>query len=245
VKNLYLKNLDVKINLGDLIGIVGSNASGKTVLLKKIMGRIKNTDIYLDDKNINEYDIDFKKNNIVCVFDDNLYNCSNVYDELKYYLEKLNIFYEERINDFISYFMLNDIIDKDFIDLYTESRVYIKILSLLIINPLIICIDDLLTYLSLENKTKVLNYIKENNITLLNVTSNMEELLMVDKMLVLSKGEKVIFDKIENVLKDEDVFKENGFELPYIYELNSLLKSYQLINEEHVVYKELVNMLWK
>jgi len=48
-----------------------------------------------------------------------------------------------------------------------------------------------------------------------------------------------------NVLKDEDVFKENGFELPYIYELNSLLKSYQLINEEHVVYKELVNMLWK
>jgi len=245
VKNLYLKNLDVKINLGDLIGIVGSNASGKTVLLKKIMGRIKNTDIYLDDKNINEYDIDFKKNNIVCVFDDNLYNCSNVYDELKYYLEKLNIFYEERINDFISYFMLNDIIDKDFIDLDTESRVYIKILSLLIINPLIICIDDLLTYLSLENKTKVLNYIKENNITLLNVTSNMEELLMVDKMLVLSKGEKVIFDKIENVLKDEDVFKENGFELPYIYELNSLLKSYQLINEEHVVYKELVNMLWK
>lgn len=245
MKNLYLKNLDVKINLGDLIGIVGSNASGKTVLLKKIMGRIKNTDIYLDDKNINEYDIDFKKNNIVCVFDDNLYNCSNVYDELKYYLEKLNIFYEERINDFISYFMLNDIIDKDFIDLDTESRVYIKILSLLIINPLIICIDDLLTYLSLENKTKVLNYIKENNITLLNVTSNMEELLMVDKMLVLSKGEKVIFDKIENVLKDEDVFKENGFELPYIYELNSLLKSYQLINEEHVVYKELVNMLWK
>jgi len=195
VKNLYLKNLDVKINLGDLIGIVGSNASGKTVLLKKIMGRIKNTDIYLDDKNINEYDIDFKKNNIVCVFDDNLYNCSNVYDELKYYLEKLNIFYEERINDFISYFMLNDIIDKDFIDLDTESRVYIKILSLLIINPLIICIDDLLTYLSLENKTKVLNYIKENNITLLNVTSNMEELLMVDKMLVLSKGEKVIFGK--------------------------------------------------
>lgn len=248
MQNLKIKNLDITIDSGELVSIIGPTGCGKTTILKMICGKFKNDNIFIDDKSINNYNLDYKRNNIVCVFDDNIYNTDNPLKELRYYLNKININTEEidnRIRDFIDYFVLENIINKKFIELNTESRVYIKILSLLIINPSLICIDDLLTYLDLDKKTKILNYIKEKNITLINVSSDMEELLYMDKILIMNKGKKEIYDKTDIVLSKEDIFKELGLSLPFIYDINNLLKSYELINENHMVIKELVDLLWK
>lgn len=248
MKTIYFKNLELVINSGELIGVIGPNGCGKTILLKMISGRIKNDNIFFDDKSINDYSLDYKKNNIVCVFDDNIYNTNNVKDELKYYLNKINLnkdSIDSKLEDFIDYFNLEYIINENFINLGTENRIYIKILSLLIINPCLFCIDDLLTYLNMDKKIKILNYIKENNITLLNVTSNMEELMLLDKVLVMNKGKKEFFDLVKDILCNEERIKELGLSLPFIYDINSMLKSYDLIKENHIVYKELVNMLWK
>ena len=248
MKSITFKNLYITINSGELVGIIGPNASGKTNFLKMICGRIKNEDINIDEHNINNYSLEYKRNNIVCVFDDNIYNTDNVKDELKYYLEKLNITIDEienRIKDFIEYFNLEDLLDKKFINLSTEDRIYIKILSLLVIVPSLFCIDDLLTYLNRDKKIRILNYIKDKNITLLSVSSNMEEVLLFDKVLILNKGKKVIFDKTINVLENENLFKELGISLPFIYDINNMLKDYELINESHIVYRELVDLLWK
>lgn len=246
MKELHFKNLDIKVKSGELIGVVGPNGSGKTYLLKMLSGRVKNSFIYIDNRLIDEYSFEYKRNNIVCVFNDNIFNTNVVSSELSYNIEKLNISdIDNRVNYFKEYFGLENIFDEEISALSNEDRVYIKILSLLIINPSIFSIDDLLTYLSNDKKTKVLNYIKENNITLINITSNMEELLFVDKILVMNKGKKELFDNTENVLKNEDVFKRLGLSLPFIYDINSMLKSYELIREDHIVYKELVDMLWK
>ena len=248
MKSITFKNLDITINSGELVGIIGPNASGKTNFLKMICGRIKNEDINIDEYNINNYSLEYKRNNIVCVFDDNIYNTDNVKDELKYYLEKLFLNKDEIyniINDFIEYFNLEDLLDKKFINLSTEDRIYIKILSLLAIVPSLFCIDDLLTYLNKDKKIKILNYIKDKNITLLSVSSNMEELLLLDKVLVLNKGKKEVYDKTVNVLENENLFKELGISLPFIYDINNMLKDYELINENHIVYRELVDLLWK
>lgn len=248
MKNITFKNLDITINNSELVGIIGPNASGKTHLLRMISGRIQNDYIVVDGKNINNYSLEYKRNNIVCVFDDNIYNTSNVRNELRYYLEKLSLGVEEinsRINYFIEYFNLEELINLDFINMSTEDRIFIKILSLLIIEPALFCIDDLLTYLSKDKKIKILNYIKDKNITFLNVTNDMEELLLLDKVLILNKGKNVIYDKTISILENEKVFKELGISLPFIYDLNNMLKDYELINENHIVYRELVDLLWK
>jgi len=248
MNTLYLKNVDVNIESGELIGIIGPNGSGKTLLLKIISGRVKNDCIYIDKKRISEFSTDFKKNNIVCVFDDNIYNTRTPIDELKYYLDILNIKEKEiniRIDNFINYFSLEEIIDKDFIELDIQNRIYIKILSLLIICPYVFCIDDLLTFLTKDMKMKIINYIKDNNIILLAITSNMEELILFDKILVMNKGKKELYDDTRNILKREDVFNELGLNLPFIYDINNMLKNYDLIEKDYLVYKELVNLLWK
>ena len=246
MKNIKFKNLDITISSGELVGIIGKIGSGKTVLLKMICGKIKNDYFYIDNKNVNYYSLNYKRNNIVCVFDDNIYKTTNVMDELKYYLKILNCNdIGVRIEEFIDYFSLSDLINLSFDNMEIENRIFIKLLSLLIINPSVYCIDDLFTYLSEDKKIRILNYIKEKNITLLSVISNTEELIYFDKVLVMNKGKKEVFDKTENVLKNEELFNNLELKLPFIYEINNMLKSYELINSVHLNNKDLVNLLWK
>lgn len=247
MRDIQIKSLDININNGELIGIIGSNGCGKTTLLKKIMGREDNKDIYIDDKSINEYEIEYKRNNIVCVFNDNIFQTNKPRLELKYYINliKYKEDNEKIIDEFIEYFKIEEILDKDFEDLSIEDRMYVKILSLLIINPSIFCLDDVLTYLKTEKKLKIINYIKEKDITLFCVTNDMEDLMFFDKLLVLSKGNKVMFDYTLKVLENDKLFKEVGLKLPFIYDINNLLESYDLIKEKHLVSKELVDLLWK
>lgn len=248
IKSVSIKDLDIKINSGELVSIIGPNGSGKTHILKKMCGKYNNDDIFINDKSISTYSLEYKRNNIASVFDDNIYNTKTPKDELSFYLKKLSFNSDNinnRINDFKNYFKLNNILNDEFSYMSIENRIYIKILSLLIINPSIFCIDDLLTYLNKDKKIKILNYIKEKNITLLSVTSNMEELRLFDKILIINKGKKEVFDKTKEVLKNQELFKELGLALPFINDLNDLLKSYELINEEHLIEKELVDLLWK
>ncbi|HDS00574.1 MAG TPA: ABC transporter ATP-binding protein [candidate division Zixibacteria bacterium] len=54
--NEVLKGIDLEINSGDSMVIFGASGSGKSVMLKLIMGLLKpdEGDIYIDGKNINE-----------------------------------------------------------------------------------------------------------------------------------------------------------------------------------------------
>ena len=245
--NVSFKRYEVNVSSGELVSIIGANGSGKTTFIKRICGKLNNQDLFINNKSISEYSLDYKKHNIACVFSDNRYNTESFSLELEYYLVKLFDKDEcrDRINYFIEYFNLDGIYNKKIIDLTNEDRVYLKILSLLIIKPIIFCIDDMLVYLSNEKKERILNYIKENDIILFSVISNMEEILKYDKVLVINKGEKELFDDVKNVLKDENLFKELGLSLPFIYDINNLLKSYDLIENNHIIEKELVDVLWK
>lgn len=245
--NVNFKRYEVNVSSGELVSIIGANGSGKTTFIKRICGKLNNQDLFINNKSISEYSLDYKKHNIACVFSDNRYNTESFSLELEYYLVKLFDKDEcrDRINYFIEYFNLDNIYNKKIIDLTNEDRVYLKILSLLIIKPIIFCIDDMLVYLSNEKKERILNYIKENDIILFSVISNMEEILKYDKVLVINKGEKELFDDVKNVLKDENLFKELGLSLPFIYDISNLLKSYDLIENDHIIEKELVDVLWK
>ena len=126
-----------------------------------------------------------------------------------------------------------------------NEKILIKILSLLIINPSILGIDNLLTYLTIENKMKLLKYAKENNITILSVTNNKEELLLGNYILIIDNYKVADYGKTEILLKDEKLLSKYGMKMPFIIELSSGLNYYDLLKNDYSDEKTLIGEIWK
>jgi ABC-type cobalamin/Fe3+-siderophores transport system ATPase subunit len=241
IKNVEFKNYNLTITLTPFINIIGTPASGKTKLLKNLINQLHGANIYLDDKPINSYDIDFLRKNVSAVL-------NNVKEELLYYQNMVNkaqdVAYQD-IDNFVKFFSLDDIIESKIRYLTTYEKAFVKILSLLIINPSILGIDDMLTYLKVEDKIKIIKYAKENNISILNITTNPEELLFGTDIIILDNEHVLAYDKSENILGNNQYLAKIGMSEPFIVELCTNLNYYDLLKDKYFNMKDLIGELWK
>ena len=248
MKTIEFKNYNLKITLTPFINIIGSMDSSKGLLLKSMINQINGNQIYLDDKMVSSYDIDFLRKNIAAVMKSSEFKTEYVKEELVYYQNILGFSKDicyRNVNDFIKFFKLDDIIESKISNLTTYEQAYIKILSLLIIKPSIIGIEDLLTYLKDDEKLKIIKYAKNNNISILNITSNAEELLYGTDIIILNKKEVIAYDKTENILSDSKLLSSIGMNEPFIVELSANLNYYDLLKKKYFSMKTLVGELWK
>ena len=248
MKKLEFKNYNLTINLTPFINIIGKESSGKTYLLKNLINKVNNDNIYIDDRPINSFDIDYLRKNIAAVLRTQEFKCEYVKEELLYYQKKINItdeFAYKNIQDFVKFFGLEDIIESKIKYLSIYEQAYLKILSLLIIRPSILGIDDLLTYLNIDEKIKIIKYAKENNISILNVTSNSEELLFGTDIIIIDNYHTVIYDKTESVLSNNKTLLKVGMNEPFIVEMSTNLNYYDLLKKKYFDMKALVGELWK
>ena len=56
MKKVEIKSYDLEIELDGVINTIGLPASGKTYLLKKLINKVPNNDIFIDGKCIKNYD---------------------------------------------------------------------------------------------------------------------------------------------------------------------------------------------
>ena len=120
-----------------------------------------------------------------------------------YYQLKIDIDEKQaykNITNFVKFFELEDIIESKIEMLSKYEQAYLKILSLLIIKPRILGIDDMLTYLNINQKLKIINFVKNNKITILNCTTNPEELLFGTDIIILDHKRVVAYEKSEVIL---------------------------------------------
>ena len=248
MKKLEFKNYNLTINLTNFINIVGTSASGKTWLLRNLINNVRNDNIYIDDRPINSLGIDYLKKNIASVLQTMKFKTDYVKEELLYYQKEINI--EEKvayknIENFVRFFSLEEIIESKISYLTVYEQAFIKILSLLIIRPSILGIDDLLTYLKFEDKVKIIKYAKENNMCILNVTTNSEELLFGTDIIIMDNGHVVAYDKTENILSNNKMLLKIGMNEPFIVEMSTNLNYYDLLKKKYFDMKALVGELWK
>ena len=133
MNTLTFKNYDLKLELVPFTNIIGGIASGKTFLLKTLINQSDSSDVYIDDKNINEYDINFLRKNVAAVLNNFIFNTNRVKSELEYYQKCLG--YDDKvisssIKKFVTFFKLDNIIDKEIGEISRSEKAFIKILSL-------------------------------------------------------------------------------------------------------------------
>ncbi len=104
---VVLKNVNYIFESGNIYGIVGKNGSGKTMLLRTIVGLIKPTEgkIYIDDQQLGS-DIDFLPNVGLIIEKPQFLNYLTGLDNLKLLAEIKDIVNEEQIKEYMEMFSL-------------------------------------------------------------------------------------------------------------------------------------------
>lgn len=231
------------------LSIIGTSGTGKTTLLKILNGELDyRGEIVINGLDVIKDNSEALKNIISVVYEDTSFVTDLVKDELRFPLENVNVSPTEikkRIDEIDLYFNIHKLLNKRIDLLSNKEKVLVKILSYAICCPSYLCLDDLLTYLDNRTKILLLNYLNSKHITLINVTSNMEDTLYTDCILCLYDGINAIDGKTLDVLSQEKILKRLGFELPFYIDLSIQLQLYGLIHKTYLNKEAMVKNIWK
>ncbi len=243
------KDVNFLLRKGKTLSIIGTPGSGKTTLLRIFNGELTyDGEVLINGIDVNQDNFEALRKCIAVVYRDSSFITELVKDELRYSLENMNIdpkVIKERINELNEYFGINKLLNKSINNLSLNDRTLVKILSYAVIEPTYIALDDLL--IDLNNRTKILllNYLNSKNIMLINVTTNMEDVLYTDYILCLYDGISAIDGKTLDVLRNEKILKRLGFSLPFMVDLSIQLELYGLIKKQYLSKEAMVKNLWK
>ncbi len=248
-KRKVFKDVNFFLRKDKTLSIIGTPGSGKTTLLRLLNGEVSyEGEVLINGIDVNNDNFDALRKCIAVVYKDTDFIAELVKDELKYSLENMNIAPAEinkRISEINDYFGINKLLNKKVKDLSLNDRTLVKILSYALIEPTYIALDDLLIDLNTRTKILLLNYLNTKNIMLINVTTNMEDVLYTDYLMCLYDGISAIDGKTLDVLKNEKVLKRLGFSLPFMLDLSIQLELYGLLKKSYLNKEAMVKDLWK
>lgn len=226
--NMFLlNNISLTFYSGLNTYICGVSGSGKTSLLRAIKGKIS----YLGE--INTFC------SVGVVLKPEMFLADTVENELKF------LALDEEMRKMVAQFFDREELDLNPNQLSFAKKCYLNFCLELVQKPKILFVDSILNFMSKEDASKILKYLKRKKITLVMVSNEIEDALQFDYMIVLDKGIVAIEGKTLSVLKEERLLKRLGIGLPFYVDLSLQLKSYGLVDRIYLTKEELVECLWK
>lgn len=255
-KNKQIFNdFNFKIKEGSFTTVAGSCGSGKTTLVKIILGLISNDfnvkicGIKMNSENKKEI-----RKQIGVVFEnpDNSFVAETVIDDITFTLENLNTPVEEikiRVENITKQLKIEHLLDLNPYSLSGGEKQLVSLASALITDPKILILDESLSMLDCLKKDEILKYLKkinrENKITIINITQDLEESIYGKKIILINNGKVVLDEKISSAFIDEKIYKICNLEVPFLASLSNKLKYYGLVDEVILDMGKMVNKLWK
>ena len=239
-------NFNISFPLEKLTYLSGPNNCGKTTLIRtldrkndaKISIIINNKELNVD--NLLDYykvincmipkEISFKKNTLE--------------EEIEYHNKKL-VNEEELIKKLkltrYKKYQINKLEEKEIIKL--------QLLISLLNKPKVLFIDNLMNYFS-SKEVKELNnvlkeYIKEYKTTIVITTIDLNNTIDADYLIIMNENKIVLEDEPLKVLEKDNVINKVSLDLPFMIDLSSKLRDYDLIKEIELDKERLINKLWK
>lgn len=192
-----LKNLNIRIESGDYISIVGPSGSGKSTFLKLCNNLISPSEgnISFNNKNVSEYNpIELRKEIAYCFQMPHLFG-DTVMDNLSFPFKIRNKKVDmDRIKYLFSLFSMDEeFIDEKVLNLSGGEKQRIALMRTLMFTPEVLLLDEVTSALDSENTLIVENIINKLNnegSTILWVTHNEEQSTKyANKLLTLENGE--------------------------------------------------------
>lgn len=263
IKNLYYayknnkvyENFSLKIEKSSWVSILGANGAGKTTLVRLMLGLLKNNDsITVDNLIMNRKNLRNIRKSIGVVFDNTevQFVSETVKDEIAFTLENLqytNFEIKERVLEIAHMLKINTLLDVEPHRLSGGQMQKVALACALAIKPKILILDEALSMIDPYDKEEIMKviskYHKENETTIINFTSDIEETIKSERIIGLIGGKIGLDGKMLEVLSSERAMKNLGLELPFIVELANKLKLYGITDKVELDMEQLVNNIWK
>ena len=228
-----LKNINLNIEKGEIIGILGENGAGKTTLIKLMIGLLypssgnilvngytpwekkhdylKTVSIVMGQKNQLWWDIPASESFLL---NKHIYN-----------LDDSN--YQKTLDELVDFLEVRDKIDVQVRRLSLGERMKMEIIASLLHNPSIVLLDEPTLGLDVISQSKIREFVKyynEQNNTTFVITSHysrdIEE--MCKRVHVLNKGKSIYDGDFESLISKINPQKKLIFKLPDSSDINSL-----------------------
>lgn len=234
-----IENVNISIEKGELVGIIGHTGSGKSTLIQTFNGLLRPTSgkVLIDGVDIwsRENNIRNTRFKVGLCFQYPEYQLfeETVYKDIAFGPRNMGLSEKEidrRTREAAEFTGVTDYLDFSPFDLSGGQKRRVAIAGIIAMDPEILVLDEPAAGLDPKGRQKILGQIKEyrekKGNTVVIVSHSMEDIAMLaTKVLVMKDGTNVCYDTPENIFAKTDMIKEAGLALPQITEVFEILKS--------------------
>ena len=215
-----LENLSFTINNKESLGLIGVTGSGKTTLLKLITRSFNHDSgkILIDDKNINEFDVESLRKQIGVVPQDSFLFSDSIINNIRFGKEKASINEVKQVckiadihNEIIKLKDgYNTILGERGVNLSGGQKQRICIARAIIKNPKILILDDCLSALDTETEKKIIKSLKKYIINTTTIVSShrLSSVQNLNEIIILKDGKIIQKGNHEKLVKEKGYYKD-------------------------------------
>ena len=236
-----LKDINLEIDEGELIGLIGHTGSGKSTLVQHLNGLMKPTsgNIIIDGMDITEKGADLRlirqKVGLVFQYPEHQLFEETVYKDIAFGPRNLELSEEdihERVKESMELVGLDfeTLKDRSPFELSGGQKRRVAIAGVIAMKPKILVLDEPTAGLDPHGRDEILgeisNLYKNGGITIILVSHSMEDVAnLVNRLLVMHEGEIAMDDKTREVFKRADELESLGLGIPQVTKFMKALKN--------------------
>lgn len=220
--NNVLSNINIKINDGESIGIIGANGAGKSTILKlivglelKFQGEIFVNEIKVEKKNLQEI-----RKKIGYVFQDSEAQLfmPTIYEDVSFAPKNYGFSKEEvhkRTMEALKSVGIEELKDKPIYHLSGGQKKLASIATVLSMNPEILIFDEPTVALDPKNRKRFIEVLNSLNTSKI-ITSHDLDLIYdtCEKTILIANGKIIKIGMSKDILHNKELLENNGLELP-------------------------------
>ena len=224
-----LDDVNLEIEEGSFVGIVGATGSGKSTLIQHLNGLVKadSGKIYIDGEDITQKSVNLTKirGKVGIVFQYPEYQLfeETVYKDIAFGPNNLGFSADETdkiIHEVIKLVGLKEsVLNSSPFELSGGQKRRVALAGVIAMNPEILILDEPTAGLDPKGRDEILGQIKrlhdEKGITVVWISHSMEDVAKIAKnVMVMADGKLIMHASVDDVFKNAELLEKNGLSVP-------------------------------
>jgi len=227
---IILNGINLEINKGELVALVGQNGAGKSTLLKQLNGLLKPTSgrVIVNSNDTQRVKTSRMAQSIGYLFQnpDHQIFSDNVYDEIAFALKNFGCdkqTIDSEVSRIAEKLSITHLLSKSAFSLSKGEKQRLALASILVLNTPVLVLDEPTTGQDYKECMEIMSIVRELNesgTTVIMVSHDMEVVSDFAKRTIILYDGKIIEDgATSEILKKRESLKMAGLTPPQIYEL--------------------------